>query len=189
MPMKNEKKEKIKFYKFTYLFVLIGPRKILASKNSWDLWVSIVMVITISLNQKFLNNYYTFIGNSAIISATLLGLIIASYAIVASLSDEKLLLPLVQSGFYQYSIFQFTWSAIWLFISLIISLLEIALQFKFDPIIIFSAFALIYGFFGSFISIFRALHDLSIMNARKNQPLKDAWSKFEKRKEHKEEKE
>lgn len=181
--MENEnRRKKVKFYKFGYLFNLIGPKSIFLSKGAWDFWVSVVGVILISANQEYLLDFFAFAINWAIISATLLGLIIASYAIVASISDEELLLPLVKSGVYQYSIFQFTWSSIWLFISLIISLMEVSLNFLWGPIVIFSAFALLYGIFGSFISIYRALHDLSIMNARKNQGLKDAWAFHENRK-------
>lgn len=179
---KKEVKQKSRFYKFPYLFLLIGPRTIFFSKKSWDFWISILAVIIITIRQEFIMDFYAFAINWAIISATLLGLIIASYAIVASISDNDLLMPLVESGFYQYSIFQFTWSSLWLFVSLMISLMEVSLGVFLAPIVIISSFAIIYGIFGSFISIFRALHDLSIMNARKNQPLKDSWARYENRK-------
>lgn len=178
----EEKRKKVKYYKFGYLFNLIGPKSIFLSKGAWDFWISVIGVVIISVRKDYLSNFSGFAGNWAIISATLLGLIIASYAIIASISDKDLLLPLVKSGMYQYSIFQFTWSSIWLFISLIISLMEVSLNFFWEPIVLLSVFSLLYGISGSFVSIYRALHDLSIMNARKNLELKEAWAFHEDKK-------
>lgn len=190
--MKKNSKNNNQEYKFIYLYRYAGKgsKKIFCSKDSWDFYLAII-ISSILTTLLFINTQTALkIPNFLIVATTsasaLLGLIIASYAILSSMSDKKFLLLLVESGNYQYAIFQFTWSGIFLFVSIIFGLISISfgiyslVESIVLQIIIMAIFdfLFIYGVFGAFVSFFTALRQLAIMNTRKDQDFLEAWNRY-----------
>jgi len=186
-----ESDSQVNFYKFSYLYKIggKGTAGIFFSKRSWDFYLSVILTVVGSVaffsGRNQISALRTFLTVAIPVSGALLGLVLASYAIISSIDDQELLKKLIASGYYQYAIFQFTWSGLFLMMSTLfgIALLLIGSSMR----IIFSSsypiemFFLVYGVLGAFFSFFYDLRHLAIMNGRSTSDLKQAWRTYEDR--------
>ena len=124
----------LKYYSIAYLFRLNGGiRGIIFSKESWDLYLSLFLVLIAVLFNKLQplgsTEAFFIIG----LEIALLGLVLAIYAIIYSIQDENYLSALIASKNYQYLLFQTTWTSYWIFFS--IFLFGFILIVKYIPVI------------------------------------------------------
>ncbi len=179
----TEKKEDISYYKFGYLLKVNGGASMFGPKRDKLLYIAIILGLSsyIFYRFKFINQavIINFVNISAVVSVTLFGLIIASFAIVTSINNKELLIKLIKSTYYAYTIFSFTWALIWSLISSSFDLIALlfSVQTLIFPILVFSLF---YAIFDTFSSMFFSLRHIAIMNTRYNEDLKQAWKDFEK---------
>lgn len=171
----------LKYYSIAYLFHLNGGIKsIIYSKYSWDLYLSILLVLIAVVFHKIQpldpTEAFFIIG----LEIALLGLVLAIYAIIYSIQDENYLSALIASKNYQYLLFQTTWTSYWIFFS--IFLFGFILIVKYIPVIqAIAFFAVIYSLLGTFILITQALRKIAITAARKSEKLKKSWEEAEKK--------
>lgn len=171
----------LKYYSMAYLFHLNGKiRGIFLSKQSWDFYLSFIIVLMISLFHRIQPMNVTGVILVIGLNVALLGLILATYAIIYSIQDEAYLSILIASGNYQYLLFQTTWTSYWIFSSIaLFGFLEVI---YYNVIILALAlFTMIYGFLGTFILITTALRKMAITAARKNDKLRKSWEEGEKK--------
>lgn len=178
--------ESTKYYKFLYLIKVNGGIKLFSPKR--DIWLYIALVLAIVAG---ISRYYNLIKDlsiseffevSTVGGITLFGLVIASFAIVVSINNENLIKILIESGYYTYSIFSFTWATIWSLLTGVTGAFSIIFSLQ-NMLFPFEVFLIFYALFESFVSIFFSLRHIAIMTSRYTQGLKNAWDKFEKNKE------
>ena len=153
----KEEKEKIKYYSFGYLIKINGGIKLFSLKRDKLLYLSLVISalsgILYYCHKINYNVTINFMNVSTVSSIALFGLIIATFAIISSINTEELIIKLIESGYYAYAIFIFTWASILSAISAIIGAISIvfSLQYLLFP---FEVFFLVYAISASFDSIF-----------------------------------
>lgn len=173
-----------RYYKFSYLIKINGGIELFSLKRDKWLYVAIGLAVIAGIL-----NYYNLLKDlsiseffevSTVGGITLFGLVIASFAIVVSINNENLMKALIISGYYTYSVFSFTWSAIWSLLTGVLGAFSIifSLQNILFPIEVFFIF---YALFESFVSIFYSLRHIAIMTARYTPELKKAWDELEKK--------
>jgi hypothetical protein len=178
------KEDELRFYKFRYLFKINGGIFLFGPKRDKLLYLAIALsVLAYELyhyNLLGTNSILNFVSISAEASITLFGLIIASFAIVTSINNEELMVPMIESRYYAYAIFSFTWALVWSLISVFLSLISVlfSLQIWLFPVVLFS---LLYAVFMAFSSMFFSLRQIAIMNTRYNKNLQEAWIRLEER--------
>ena len=178
-----------RFYKFSYLFKFSGGgiAGVFFSKRSWDFYLSFVLTIVgyavFAVYREHVSVLATVLTVSIPASGALLGLVLASYAIVSSLDDESMKAKLIESGYYQYAIFQFTWSGLFLLLSTLLGIVLLLIGDSFANLLPFvyplQFFFFVYGVTGAFCSFFYALRHLAIMNGRGTEKLRLAWDNYE----------
>ena len=173
----------LRFYKFSYLIKVNGGLSLFSFKKDKFLYISIVFGIisyVIYQSKKITTLSLTnFMSVSSVSSITLFGLIIASFAIATSLNNKELIKKLIESGYYAYSIFSFTWAGIWAMVSSFLSIVSLifSLEMLLFPI---EVFAISYAILNAFSSVYFSLRHIAIMNTRYDEEMKEAWNKFEK---------
>jgi hypothetical protein len=175
------KDKNLRFYSFAYLFHQNGGFKgIFLSKESWDFYISMIITATIICFHRLQPMSSAGIIFVVGLDVALLGLVLATYAIIYSIQDENYLSALIVSKNYQYLLFQTTWTSLWIFISIpLFGFIE--LIFYNTIIQAFAFFAIIYGFLGTFILITKALRKIAITTARKSDKLRKSWEDAEKK--------
>ncbi|SMD31415.1 hypothetical protein [Picrophilus oshimae] len=104
--MKDKNKD-LRYYSFAYLFHQNGGFKgIFLSKESWDFYISIVIIATIIYFHKLQPMSSAGIIFVIGLDVALLDLVLAIYAIIYSIQDENYLSALIASKNYQYLLFQ-----------------------------------------------------------------------------------
>ena len=182
--MPKEKEDELRFYKFRYLFKINGGVFLFGPRRDKLLYLAIALsVLAYELyhhNLLGINSILGFMNISAEASITLFGLIIASFAIVTSINNTNIMVPMIESKYYAYAIFSFTWALIWSLVSVFLSLTSMlfSLQIWLFPIVLFS---LLYAVFTAFSSMFFSLRQIAIMNTRYNKDLQEAWTRLEER--------
>ena len=171
----------LKYYSFAYLFHLIGGvRGIFFSRNSWDFYISLFTVLIIICLHRLKPMNTTEVIFVIGLAIALLGLILATYAIIYSIQDENYLAALIASRNYQYLLFQILWSSYWIFISIpLFGFIEVV--YYNVEIQALAFFAIIYGFLGTFVLITKALRKIAITAARKSTKLMNSWEEGEKK--------
>ena len=167
--------EDMKYYKLSYLIHANGGfKKIFLSKQSWDFYLSLLLTVLIVIFNKLpplTNSEFIFVLG---LNIALLGLILATYAIIFSIQDMKYLYALVFTNNYQYLLLQTTWTACWIFAS--IGLYGFLAGIHFSLILLIPAiFSTIYGFLGTVVIIAQTLRKFAVMAARKTPELQKAW--------------
>ena len=191
MSEEAETDSQIRFYKFSYLYKFggKGTTGIFFSRRSWDFYLSLLLTVVGSFaffaGRNQISALRTFLTVAIPVSGALLGLVLASYAIISSMDDQKLLQKLIASGYYQYAIFQFTWSGLFLMMSTLFGIALLLIGSSMRNIFLASypieMFFLVYGVLGAFFSFFYDLRHLAIMNGRSTDDLKQAWRRHEDR--------
>ncbi len=182
--MPKEKEDGLRFYKFRYLFKINGGVFLFGPRRDKLLYLAIALsVLAYELyhhNLLRINSILSFVNVSVEASITLFGLIIASFAIVTSINNRDIMVPMIESRYYAYAIFSFTWALIWSLVSVFLSLTSMlfSLQIWLFPIVLFS---LLYAVFTAFSSMFFSLRQIAIMNTRYNKELQEAWTRLEER--------
>ncbi len=164
-----------KYYKLSYLIRTYGgPKKIFLSKDSWDFYIAVIFTLLIFIFHKsspLSGNQIIFVIG---LNVALIGLILATFAIIFSIQDEAFLSALVASKNYQYLLFQTTWTSCCVFTA--IGLYGFLVVLSYTPIILaLATFATLYGFLGTVVIVTSGLRKYGIMAARKTQKLRDAW--------------
>jgi hypothetical protein len=175
----------LRFYKFSYLIKVNGGLSLFSFKRDKSLYISIILGIIASYwicqSKKITAlSLINFMSVSSVSSITLLGLIIVSFAIIAtSLNDKELIKKLVESGNYAYFIFSFTWAGIWAIVSSFLSMVSLifSLEMLLFPI---EVFAISYAILNAFSLVYFSLRQIAIMNTRYEEEMREAWNKFEK---------
>ena len=172
----------LKYYSIAYLFHLNGgTRGILFSKESWDFYLSLFIVLIVISFHKLQPMNTTGVIFVIGLDVALLGLILATYAIIYSIQDENYLSALIASGNYQYLLFQTSWASYWIFLSIpLFGFIEVV--YYNVEIQALAFFAIIYGFLGTFILVTQALRKIAITAARKNDKLMKSWKEAEEKK-------
>ncbi len=171
----------LKYYSMAYLLRLNGGvRGIFLSKQSWDFYLSFIIVLMIFIFHKMQPMNVAGVVFVIGLNVALLGLILAIYAIIYSIQDEAYLSMLIASRNYQYLLFQTTWTTYWIFSSIaLFGFLEVV---YYNVIILaFALFTIIYGLLGTFILITKALRKIAVTAARKNDKLTKSWEEGEKK--------
>jgi len=173
-------KEELKYYRFSYLIHSYGGmRKVFFSKQSWDFYLSVIVTSLILLLHKFSPLSGSQILFVIALDLALLGLILATYAIIFSIQDVAFLRALVSSNNYQYLLFQTTWTSLWIFVS--IGFLGFLVILNFSLIVLpFAVFATVYSFLGTVIIIAFNLRKYAVTAARKTPELQKAWEENDK---------
>ncbi|MDS0257130.1 hypothetical protein ApAK_05510 [Thermoplasmatales archaeon AK] len=171
----------LKYYSIAYLFHLNGGiRGILFSRESWDFYISLFTVLIIILFHRLRPMSTAEVIFVIGLDIALLGLILATYAIIYSIQDENHLSALIASRNYQYLLFQISWSSYWIFISIpLFGFIEM-IYYNIE-IQALAFFAIIYGFLGTFVLITKALRKIAITAARKSEKLINSWEEAEKK--------
>jgi len=173
-----------RYYKFSYLIKINGGIKLFSPKQDKWLYIAIALAVIAGIL-----NYYKLIKDlsiseffdvSTIGGITLFGLVIASFAIVVSINNEDLMKKLIASGYYTYSVFSFTWAAVWSFLTGAMGAFSIIFSLQ-NILFPFEVFFIFYALFESFDSIFFSLRHIAIMTARYTPELKQIWDELEKK--------
>ncbi|EQB69399.1 multipass membrane protein [Cuniculiplasma divulgatum] len=170
----------LRYYSITYLFHLNGGiRGIFFSRGSLDFYISLLIVSILTLFHKLHPMSTTEVIFVIGLDVALLGLILATYAIIYSIQDENYLSALIASRNYQYLLFQTSWSSYWIFLSIpLFGFIEMV--YYNVTIQALALFAIIYGFLGTFVLITKALRKIAITAARKSEKLMKSWEEAEK---------
>ena len=178
--------DELRYYRFLYLIKVNGGVGLFGPKRDKYLYISFMLtaVVASMFYYKKIGYYaiYNFTNISAVASVTLFGLIIASFAIVTSINEKCLLIPMIESGYYAYIVFSFTWATIWAVISVLVDVVSLVLSIQ-EQLFIIAVFSIIYAVFTAFSSIYFSLRHIAIMNARYDHDLRSAWNKFEEKSE------
>lgn len=174
-------KEDLKYYRFSYLIHTYGGiHKVFFSKRSWDFYLSVSVTGVILKFHKFAPLTGSQILFVIGLNIALLGLILATYAIIFSIQDVAFLGALVSSNNYQYLLFQTTWTSLWIFAS--IGLFGFLVIIKFTLIVLaFAVFATTYSFLGTVVIVAFDLRKYAVTAARKTPELMKAWENNDKR--------
>lgn len=174
-------KEDLKYYKLSYLIHAYGGiHKVFFSKRSWDFYLSVIVTGLILSFHKFVLLTGSQILFVISLNIALLGLILATYAIIFSIQDVAFLGALVSSNNYQYLLFQTTWTSLWIFASL--GLFGFLVIIKFTLIVLaFAVFAITYSFLGTVVIVAFNLRKYAVMAARKTPELSNAWKENDKK--------
>ena len=174
-------KEDLKYYRFSYLIHAYGGlHKVFFSKRSCDFYLSVIVTGVIIKFHKFASLTGSQILFVVGLNIALLGLILATYAIIFSIQDIAFLGALVSSKNYQYLLFQTTWTSLWIFTS--IGLFGFLVIIKFTLIVLaFAVFATTYSLLGTVVIVAINLRKYAVMAARRTPELMKAWEDNDKR--------
>ena len=179
-------KDDLRYYRFLYLIKVNGGVSLFGPKRDKYLYISFILTAAVAFLFYYkkigYHTIYNFTNISAVASATLFGLIIASFAIVTSINEKKLLTPMIVSGYYAYAIFSFTWAAIWALISVLVDVVSLVLSIQ-TQLFMIAVFSIIYTVFTAFSLIYFSLRHIAIMNVRYDHDLQSAWDTFEEKSE------
>ena len=174
-------KEDLKYYKLSYLIHAYGGiHEIFFSKQSWDFYISVIVTGIILWFHKFI----PLTGNQIIfvigLNIALLGLILATYAIIFSIQDVDFLKALIRSNNYQYLLFQTTWTSYWIFASIGLYGILVIINFTFI-VLAFAVFAITYSLLGTVVIVSYSLRKYAVMAGRRTPELMNAWEENDKK--------